>query len=74
MTESTATIEQGASTQTAAAEAGTTQSTPANASETLLTGKEETGNQEGQPATEDIKAEDKPADEGSEGKVEVPEN
>jgi plasmid maintenance system antidote protein VapI len=60
-------------TGTTAAEAGTTQSTPANASETLLTGKEEAGNQEGQPATEDIKAEDKPADEGSEAKADVPE-
>jgi hypothetical protein len=59
-------------TEATAAEAGTTESTPASAGETMLTGKADTGNQEGVTAAEDQKAEDKPA-EGSEGKADVPE-
>lgn len=60
-------------TETTGAEAGTTESkTQASAADTLLTGKEEGGNQEQAPETKDETAEDKPA-EGSEEKAEVPE-
>lgn len=72
MTDSTETAVAEQSTETTGAEAGTTQSTPASAGDTLLTGKEEAGNQEAETATNDQKAEDKPA-EGSEEKAEVPE-
>ena len=61
-----------AATETTTTEAGTTESASANASETLLTGNGEAGNQEQETATTDQKPEDKPG-EGSEEKPEVPE-
>lgn len=67
-------VAEAATTETTGAEAKDTQSAPAVAADTLLTGKEEGGVQEGEAKADDQKAEDKPAD-GSDGKKpEVPED
>jgi len=73
MTDTTDTAVAEQATETAAVEAGTTESTPASAdTKTMLTGTDGDGSQEDVTAAEDQKAEDKPA-EGSEDKAEVPE-
>jgi hypothetical protein len=68
----TDTITAEAATETTDAVAGTTEAAPASAESTLLTGEEGDGNQETETATDDQKAEDKPAD-GSKDGAEVPE-